>query len=98
MCVHLFGAASSPGCANFGMKQMASDNETEFGTDVANFVRHNFYVDDGLKSLSTISDAVTLIQKRKEMCQKSGLRLHKFLSNSKDVLKDIPQNECGPSS
>lgn len=27
------------------------------------------------------------------MCQKSGLRLHKFLSNSKDVLKDIPQNE-----
>lgn len=46
MCVHLFGAASSPGCANFGMKQMASDNETEFGTDVANFVRHNFYVDE----------------------------------------------------
>lgn len=93
MCVHLFGAASSPGCANFGMKQMASDNETEFGTDVANFVRHNFYVDDGLKSVSTISDAVTLIQKSKEMCQKSGRRLHKFLSNSKDVLKDIPQNE-----
>lgn len=93
MCVHLFGAASSPGCANFGMKQMASDNETEFGTDVANFVRHNFYVNDGLKSVSTISDAVTLIQKSKEMCQKSGLRLHKFLSNSKDVLKDIPQNE-----
>lgn len=25
MGVHLFGAASSPGCANFGMKQMASD-------------------------------------------------------------------------
>lgn len=61
MCVHLFGVTSSPGCANFGMKQMASDNETEFGTDVANFVRHNFYVDDGLKSVSTISDAVTLI-------------------------------------
>lgn len=93
MCVHLFGAASSPGCANFGMKQMASDNETEFGTDVANFLRHNFFVDDGLKSVSTISDAVTLIQKSKEMCQKSGLLLHNFLSNSKDVLKDIPQNE-----
>lgn len=93
MCVHLFGAVSSPGCANFGIKQMASDNETEFETDVANFMRHNFYVDDGLKSVSTTSDAVTLIQKSKEMCQKRGLQLHKFLSNSKDVLKDIPQNE-----
>lgn len=63
MYVHLIGAASSPGCANFGMKQMASENETEFETDVANFVRHNFFVDDGLKFVSTISDAVTLIQK-----------------------------------
>lgn len=68
MCVHLIRAASSPSCANFGMTHMASDNETEFGTDVANVVRHNFYVDDGLKSVSTISDVVTLIQKSKKMC------------------------------
>lgn len=41
MCVILFGAASSPGCAKFGTNQMAIDNETEFGTDEANSVRHS---------------------------------------------------------
>ena len=39
MCVHLFGAASSPGCANFGLKQVATDNEEVFGYTVANFLR-----------------------------------------------------------
>ena len=30
MKVHLFGAASSPGCANYGMKFLANENEREF--------------------------------------------------------------------
>jgi hypothetical protein len=46
MCVHLFGATSSPGCANFGLKQIATDGEQEYSADVANFIRHNFYVDE----------------------------------------------------
>ena len=50
MQVHLFGGGSSPGCANFGFKQATNDGEEEFGTDAADFVRRNFYVDDGLKS------------------------------------------------
>ena len=32
MKVHLFGATSSPGCANFGLKQTANDNENEYGS------------------------------------------------------------------
>ena len=38
MTVHLFGATSSPGC----------DNENRYGTEVANFIKRDFYVDDGL--------------------------------------------------
>lgn len=30
MKVHLFGAVSSPGCANFGLKYLAKQNESEF--------------------------------------------------------------------
>ena len=89
MCVHLFGAVSSPGCANYGLKQVASDNEDEFGSDVANFLRRDFYVDDGLKSLPTVEDAKVMIDKCKDMCAKGGLHLHKFVSNSKDVLNHI---------
>ena len=38
MMVHLFGAVSSPGCANFGLKRAADDGEFEFGEAAANFV------------------------------------------------------------
>lgn len=90
MSVHLFGAASSPGCANFGLKRIADDHEAEFGTDVANFVRRDFYVDDGVKSVPTIEEAVHIIENTKEMLRSGGLRLHKFLSSSKNVLQHIP--------
>lgn len=87
MTVHLFGAASSPGCANFGLKRAADDYESECGTEAADFIRKNFYVDDGLKSVATVADAVSLIQNTKNMCAKGGMRLHKFISNSKEVIE-----------
>ncbi|KAK3737868.1 hypothetical protein QZH41_019749, partial [Actinostola sp. cb2023] len=58
MTVHLFGATSSPGCANFALKQTANDYESEFGTATADLLRNDFYVDDGLKSVSTAEQAV----------------------------------------
>jgi len=61
MQVHLFGAGSSPGCANFGFKQAAHDGEEEFGTEAADFLRRNFYVDDGLKSLEVSPCALKLV-------------------------------------
>ena len=90
MTVHLFGAMSSPGCANFGLKQVAKDNEDKFGSAAARFICDNFYVDDGLISVPTAEEAVTLIKNTKEMCQKGGLRLHKFVSNSKEVMAAVP--------
>ncbi|CAG2243207.1 unnamed protein product [Mytilus edulis] len=88
--VHLFGAASSPGCANFGLKRVADDYEDEFGSDISDFLRNNFYVDDGLKSVTSIDDAVNLVKRSREMCNKVGLKLHKFQSNSKELLNLIP--------
>ena len=50
MCVHLFGALSSPSCANFALLRAAFDNEARLGSDTANVLRGYFYVDDLLKS------------------------------------------------
>jgi hypothetical protein len=47
MTVHLFSAASSPGCSNFALKVAADDNEESLGAAAAEFLRRNFYVDDG---------------------------------------------------
>ena len=90
MTVHLFGAVSSPGCANYGLKRIADDYEEECGSEAANFVRNNFYVDDGLKSVENTKQATNLIQKTKDLCAKGGLRLHKFISSSKEVIAAIP--------
>ena len=93
MCVHLFGAASSRGCANFGLKHVADDHEGEFGTSAANVIGRNFYVDDGLKSVPTQAEAIVVIKKTTDMCTKGVLHLHKFTSNSKEVLDQIPQED-----
>lgn len=71
MTVHLFGAGSSPGCVNyFVLKRIASDQEEEFGHEAANFVRDNFYVDDGLKLVLTLAEAIKLIWKHKKVVRK----------------------------
>ena len=93
MTVHLFGATSSPGCANFALKRTASDYEGQYGTEAANFVVNNFYVDDGLKSVSTPEAAISLIKKTKSLCRKGSFNLHKFTSNHKAVIGTIPHED-----
>ena len=93
MTVHLFGAVSSPGCANFGMNLVADDGEEQFGKPAADFVRHNFYVDDGLTSVSTEAEGKELVRNTVKLCESKGLHLHKFVSNSVEVVQSIPPEE-----
>ena len=89
MTVHLFGATSSPGCANLALRTAADDGINEFGVEAASFIKENFYVDDGLKSVPTVPEAIKLIKNSTKMCMKGGFRLHKFTSNSKEVVESI---------
>ena len=93
MKVHFFGATSSPGCANYGLKRIANDHETKSNTNACQFIRDNFYVDDGLASTSTAEEAIHVIQDARKICRAGNLRLHKFTSNSKVVLQSIPSSE-----
>ena len=93
MTVHLFGAESSPGCAKLALKTTAEDNEKNLGTETARFLIKNFYVDDGLKSVKTVTQAISLIESSKTMCKKGGFRLHKFISNQKEVIESIPAED-----
>ena len=90
MTVHLFGAVSSPGCSNFALKTAADDFEEECGNEAAEFVRHDFYVDDGLKSVPSVDQAIDLIKSTKTLCKKGGFNLHKFISNRKEVIEAVP--------
>lgn len=92
MKVHLFGAASSPGCANFGLKHLAKDNADIYPQD-SRFIMRDFYVDDGLTSVESPEDGIQLAREARELCATGGLRLHKFASNNRDVLESIPPSE-----
>ncbi|XP_064647111.1 uncharacterized protein LOC135499967 [Lineus longissimus] len=93
MNVHLFGATSSPGCANFALRRMAEDYEDEFGSVISDFVKRNYYMDDGIGSTKTDEEAIGLFTKNKAMCGKIGLELHKVLSNSPGVMQSIAKED-----
>ncbi len=96
MGVHLFGAASSPGCSNFGLKHLATLGRSQYSEDTICFIQRNFYVDDGLISVQTETEAIHLIKESRELCSTGRLRLHKFVSNSERVMATIPEKERAP--
>ncbi|XP_030836004.1 uncharacterized protein LOC115921870 [Strongylocentrotus purpuratus] len=90
MTVHVFGARSSPACANYALKRTAED----FAEDkVAHIIKRNFYVDDCLYSSSTVQEAAELSEGLQEACKKGGFHLTKWVSNDRRVLNAIPKEE-----
>ena len=97
MTAHLFGAVSSPACATFGLRHIAREF-TDYGDDVLDFISNNFYVDDGLKSVWGEDAAISLVERTVALCKTRGVRLHKFVSNSENLLKTLPDSECAVKS
>ncbi|XP_038073045.1 uncharacterized protein LOC119741365 [Patiria miniata] len=93
MKVHVFGAVSSPSCANYALKKTADDHaESE---EIAHIIHRNFYVDDCLCSTPLVSKAVQLVKGLTKTCSKGGFHLTKLVSNKKEVLEIIPKDERG---
>ena len=59
MLVHIFGAKSSPSCANFCLRQTALDFAHLYDPTMLEIVRNNFYVDDCLFPVSSVEEAIS---------------------------------------
>ena len=90
MLAHIFGAKSSPCCANRALNKTAQDNEDSSPQEAVKTVRRNFYVDDVLKSAPSTQEAVRLTSDLTKLLKEGGFRLTKFASNSREVLQSIP--------
>ena len=97
MTVHLFGAVSSPACANFALKRTAEDGESEFGKRASEFLKNDFYVDDGLTAVPSPEEAISLIEATRNLCKTRGIRLHQFVSNDPSVIMAIPEEDRAKS-
>ena len=93
MCVHLFGATSSPSCANYALRKAAKTYESKFGTEASTILERNFYVDDLLKSFPSSKAAIEIIPKVIGITEAGGFKLTKFNSNDREVLTSIPESQ-----
>lgn len=89
MTAHIFGAKSSPACANYALQRTADGLDGE----VRDTIEKNFYVDDCLRSIPTETSAVTLAKDLQLACKKGGFNLTKWMSNRRTVLESIPEND-----
>ena len=55
---HVFGAASSPTCANYALQRVGIDNKDQFPV-AAKAIENNFYMDDFIKSFQTVEEGKT---------------------------------------
>ena len=93
MTVHIFGAKSSPCCANKALRLTAADHAGEYDPEVIRAVERNFYVDDILKSTSSQAQAIHLATELVKLLQEGGFHLSKFSSNSRELLSAVPKDD-----
>ena len=91
MGMHVFGGRSSSGYCKYVLKRTAMENAPNYGTEVAETLLHNFYVDDLLRSVESEEIAIQLIKGARRMCGEGGFNLTKFICNRKVVFQSVPE-------
>ena len=93
MTVHLFGAASSPSCSSFCLKQVAVWNDEVLSSVEREAIERSFYVDDCLVSVATEEEAIRLMEKMRSALLNCGFQLTKWTSNRRRVVECVPEEE-----
>ena len=87
----VFGAKSSPTCANYALKRRAIDNEDDFRI-AAKTIQNNFYMEDFIKSVKSPEEAIKVFKQLQPLLSKHGFELKKRITNSDVVTNAIPED------
>ena len=71
----------------YQLNDIVKDYRNEANNEVCKFI--NFYVDEGLASVDSVNEAENLTEGTRLSLDKGDLKLHKFVSNSPDVLTRV---------
>lgn len=88
MTVHVFGNCPSPAVATYGVRKTVETADS----DVKLFVNRDFYVDDALTSLPTVTEAIDLLSRTSDTLKRGNLFMHKIVSNNDNVMKAFPSD------
>ncbi|XP_069993532.1 uncharacterized protein [Penaeus vannamei] len=83
MSVHVFGAKSSPSCVNFALRRTAEEHGSQYGNEVIEVIRRNFYVDNLLIASDDKESMKQLVKDLIDLCAARGWRLNQWTSNNK---------------
>ncbi|GFU93784.1 integrase catalytic domain-containing protein [Trichonephila clavipes] len=83
-----YGTISAPFLATRTLRALADEKKAEF-LDEADVICNDSYMDDILSGESTLEGAKKLQTRLSQLLQRGGFELHKWVSNSPELLKDL---------
>ncbi|GFT74766.1 integrase catalytic domain-containing protein [Trichonephila clavipes] len=83
-----YGTVSAPFLAIRTLKALADEEKVEF-PDAADVICNDSYIDDILSGESTLEGAKKLQTRLSQLLMREGFELHKGVSNSRELLKDL---------
>ena len=96
MKVYVFGTVASPSAANFALKETANRFKHDFSQETFKTIINNFYVDDLLKSVPTLENAINLREEISAVLSKAGFHITKWTSSKPELLATIPEDDVAP--
>ena len=93
MTVHLFGAVSSSGVATYGMRRIVQDHGHKYIPAASEFIRRDFYVDDGEAALDTCGAAHELFSEAQKLLKEGQCHAHKVMSNSQQFMDMVNHDD-----
>ena len=96
MCIQVFGKIDSLCIVNWTLKKTARDSEEVIRENIIDQINHHFYMDDFLRSHSSIERLSTTTKTIINALANGGFRLTKRLSNNKSFLDTSPYSEISP--
>ena len=98
MLVHIFGAKDSMTCCCYALQRTARDHSHLMSALAYETILKSFYADDLLRSVATVEGGIELVRGLMEVLKRTGFRITKFVSNSKEVLDSIPAEDISPKA
>ena len=88
---HVFGAKSSPTCANYALERVGLNNEEQYPI-ASKAIQSNFCMDDFIKSVETTEEAIEVFNHVQLLLSRHGFKLKKWIINNDAVAKAIPED------
>ncbi|XP_055589129.1 uncharacterized protein LOC129741431 [Uranotaenia lowii] len=86
-----YGTASAPYLATKCL-QVLADQGSKTHPLATKILGRCFYVDDMLAGVDSIEEGVQLVKEMSELMDSAGMSLRKYVSNSSEILLEIPEN------